>query len=520
MTNFSHSPPQPRTYYTLLGIDQDANPKEIEKAYKRQALVHHPDRNPNDSQTQSTNMFQKLAEAYEILRDPVKRRKYDIKVANTIALNADPSTAHARSSHGNVYPNRPASQQSNRPTNHSKRSSAYDLFAYPGEIPQYVPTPNRRPASTAPAFRPRAGSSAEPMTSTSKNLQRQPTAVHPESHQPKPVQKPFTQKINLKDLDSLDFILNMGLHPQSQNKRLNSSSAGSRVQARPTLEATKSLHPTQPRDISCSAPDPYLTFQRAWGQSLDGIVDRETDHRRYHSRKSNTDPISVDTKPRNVHRSATVRSADSDFRASSFDHQRRPRSAVGGDAFRDWLPTPNCTSPQQVSNRPSKESRSGLDEDEIYLPSSYQPRNRRLSTGNEKLYQPTQPHTQPRLYRQASNTGISTNSASSIRGGSGVRSSNSPGSSSSTNSPTDYPSPSHPLMPNSRRSRSSTMTPEYPVENPPNQGLSREFREVIIRFERERDGSTRMSKEIKSRTIDLDGTVHDRYRRQRAAAVK
>ncbi|KAH9472210.1 hypothetical protein Pst134EA_002833 [Puccinia striiformis f. sp. tritici] len=202
MTNFSHSPPQPRTYYTLLGIDQDANPKEIEKAYKRQALVHHPDRNPNDSQTQSTNMFQKLAEAYEILRDPVKRRKYDIKVANTIALNADPSTAHARSSHGNVYPNRPASQQSNRPTNHSKRSSAYDLFAYPGEIPQYVPTPNRRPASTAPAFRPRAGSSAEPMTSTSKNLQRQPTAVHPESHQPKPVQKPFTQKINLKDLDS------------------------------------------------------------------------------------------------------------------------------------------------------------------------------------------------------------------------------------------------------------------------------------------------------------------------------
>jgi len=68
------------------------------------------------------------------------------------------------------------------------------------------------------------------------------------------------------------------------------------------------------------------------------------------------------------------------------------------------------------------------------------------------------------------------------------------------------------------------MMPEYPLDGEKascgnHGGLSQEFREVIIRFERERDGSTRMSKEMKSRTIDLDGTVHDRYRRQRAAAV-
>ncbi|KAI9618166.1 hypothetical protein H4Q26_012511 [Puccinia striiformis f. sp. tritici PST-130] len=404
------------------------------------------------------------------------------QVANTIALNADPSTAHARSSHGNVYPNRPASQQSNRPTNHSKRSSAYDLFAYPGEIPQYVPTPTDVPP---PQLQPSVleQASAEPMTSTSKNLQRQPTAVHPESHQPKPVQKPFTQKINLKDLDSLDSYSTWACIPSLKQ-------ASQQLISR--LESTSSANPRSHQVTpSNSAPRYFMLCTRPISHLSTGM-----------GAKFGWD---LDTKPRNVHRSATVRSADSDFRASSFDHQRRPRSAVGGDAFRDWLPTPNCTSPQQVSNRPSKESRSGLDEDEIYY---------LLHTSHEI------PHTQPRLYRQASNTGISTNSASSIRGGSGVRSSNSPGSSSSTNSPTDYPSPSHPLMPNSRRSRSSTMTPEYPVENPPNQGLSREFREVIIRFERERDGSTRMSKEIKSRTIDLDGTVHDRYRRQRAAAVK
>ncbi|KAA1097785.1 hypothetical protein PGT21_019840 [Puccinia graminis f. sp. tritici] len=556
MTNSnSSSSAQPRTYYTLLGIDQDANPKEIEKAYKRQALIHHPDRNPNDSQSQSTNMFQKLAEAYEVLRDPIKRRKYDLKVANAIALHSDPATAHSRPSPGNAFPNRPASQQSSRPTNQPKRSSTFDLFAYPGEVPRYVPSPSRRPASTAPAFRPRSGSSAqsaEPMTSASINPN--PSQLHRHCsipaassagrhhHQQSPAQhKPFTQKINLKDLDSLDFL---GLHPQSQNSRpSNIPSPALRAQARPTPEAANSsFHPTHSRDISSSAPDPYLTFERAWGQSLDGIVDgiadRQPDHRRYPNRKSNTEPISLNTsKPPSVHRSATVRSADSDYRSSSssFEHStRRPRSA-GGNRHADWLPSPNCTtSPQRLSSRSVQEPRSSLDDDLLYLPSSaYSSQNRRMSTGNNESFyhQPTthHAHQQPRLYRHASNTGVT---GSSIRGthGVGVRGASTHSQTSSpTSSSTDCPASSHPMAPNSRRSRASTLMPDYPpLENkhdPQTQtqtqshGLSREFREVIIRFERERDGSTRLSKEIKSRTIDLDGTVHDRYRRQRAAAV-
>jgi len=544
------SPSQPRTYYTLLGITQDASPKEIEKAYKRQALIHHPDRNPNDSQTQSTNKFQKLAEAYEVLRDPVKRRKYDVKVANTIALNSESGATPARPpSSANVYPNRPASQQSARPTNQPKRASTFDLFAYPGETPKYVPTPSRRPASAVPSFRPRPDPAAQPppssMPSSTTTNTPNPTLLKPRhslaSYQAnKSAQRPFTQKINLKDLDSLDFILNLGLHPQDQ-PHLSRSSAPRAPACNPTVES--SFHPTNSRDMSTSAPDPYLTFERAWGQSLDeivdGVADRETSHGRYSNRKSHTDP---NLRPRNVQRSATVRSADSDYRASSFDDyhaQRRPRSA-GSDAFRDWLPSPNCTSPTPVSTRPSKESHLALDDDRFYLPSAaYHPsQTRRMSTGNGKLYQPApsshhhhhqQQQQHNRLYQQASNPGGIARAATgpSIRGhgvrGGGTSSAN---TSPSSSSPTDYPlsSHAHGFAPNGRRSRATTMMPEYPLDGEKascgnHGGLSQEFREVIIRFERERDGSTRMSKEMKSRTIDLDGTVHDRYRRQRAAAV-
>ncbi|PLW19910.1 hypothetical protein PCASD_13836 [Puccinia coronata f. sp. avenae] len=574
MSTPSSSSSQPRTYYTLLGIDQDATPKEIEKAYKRQALIHHPDRNPNESQTQSTNKFQKLAEAYEILRDPIKRRKYDLKVANTIALNSDTLSAHQRpSAPANVYPNRPASQQSGRPSSQPKRSSStFDLFAYPGETPQYVPSPSRRPASTAPAFRTRPGSSAaQPtpppsMSATTPNPPRPPThrhslAAHPQPHhhaQSAHHHQPFTQRINLKDLDSLDFILNMGLNPQARQNRPSNVSPSSAIRSQPhaSLDSdSPPFHPTHSRNMSSSAPDPYLTFERAWGHSLDEIVDRVpdlgTDRRKYSTRKSNTDPSLMSHKPRNVQRSATVRSADSDYRASasnldSHSHHRRPRSA-GSDAFRDWLPTPNCTSPISTTTRPSKESRLSLDDDTFYLPSAtYQSQARRMSTGNEKLYQPSPPPHQAtaRLYQPSSGSaaGLARGNGGCVRGSvGGGRGSSSSSSTMSPGTPSaDYPtapppgsSSSHPLhahhLPHhhhhhhhhpSRRSRATTMMPEYPAEKSAgSQGLSREFREVIIRFERERDGSTRLSKEFKSRTVDLDGTVHDRYRRQRAAAV-
>lgn len=57
--------------YAVLGVPADASRDEIARAYRRQALVHHPDRG-GDAET-----FRSLHQAYEALSDPVRRAAYD-----------------------------------------------------------------------------------------------------------------------------------------------------------------------------------------------------------------------------------------------------------------------------------------------------------------------------------------------------------------------------------------------------------------------------------------------------------
>lgn len=64
-----------RDYYILLEISKDASSLEIKRAYHKQALLHHPDRNANDPQ--SAERFKLIAEAYQVLSDPAKRSNYD-----------------------------------------------------------------------------------------------------------------------------------------------------------------------------------------------------------------------------------------------------------------------------------------------------------------------------------------------------------------------------------------------------------------------------------------------------------
>jgi molecular chaperone DnaJ len=65
----------PRDYYDVLGVARDAEPEEIKKAYRQMALKFHPDRNPDDPEAESR--FKEAAEAYDVLRDPEKRKRYD-----------------------------------------------------------------------------------------------------------------------------------------------------------------------------------------------------------------------------------------------------------------------------------------------------------------------------------------------------------------------------------------------------------------------------------------------------------
>lgn len=64
-----------RDYYEILGVDRNASPDEIKKAYRKMALQYHPDRNPDNPEAEAR--FKEAAEAYEVLSTPEKRQRYD-----------------------------------------------------------------------------------------------------------------------------------------------------------------------------------------------------------------------------------------------------------------------------------------------------------------------------------------------------------------------------------------------------------------------------------------------------------
>ena len=69
------SAPMKKDYYEILGVGKEATKDDVEKAYRKLALKHHPDRNPDDPS--AAKRFTEVTEAYEVLSDQDKRSQYD-----------------------------------------------------------------------------------------------------------------------------------------------------------------------------------------------------------------------------------------------------------------------------------------------------------------------------------------------------------------------------------------------------------------------------------------------------------
>jgi len=64
-----------KDYYKILGVSHSASEEDIKRAYRKLALKYHPDRNPGDKKAEET--FKEINEAYQVLSDPEKRRRYE-----------------------------------------------------------------------------------------------------------------------------------------------------------------------------------------------------------------------------------------------------------------------------------------------------------------------------------------------------------------------------------------------------------------------------------------------------------
>jgi molecular chaperone DnaJ len=77
-----------RDYYEILGVGKDASADEIKKAFRRLAVLHHPDKEGGDE-----TKFKEINEAYEVLKDSEKRKRYDQFGHAGVGGNGGPSGA-------------------------------------------------------------------------------------------------------------------------------------------------------------------------------------------------------------------------------------------------------------------------------------------------------------------------------------------------------------------------------------------------------------------------------------------
>ena len=89
------------TYYDVLHVPVTVEDAGLRAAYIKMAKQHHPDSNPYDRHLASAR-FRLIQEAYDVLRDPIRRRDYDLNLRNQKWLGASPYNDNAGADTGDV----------------------------------------------------------------------------------------------------------------------------------------------------------------------------------------------------------------------------------------------------------------------------------------------------------------------------------------------------------------------------------------------------------------------------------
>ncbi len=93
--------PPHRDHYAVLGLSSAATDQEIRTAFRRLARAHHPDANQVDPDAE--RRFKQIARAYEVLRNPARRRRYDLRFARRFGAPGPGGAASFAVDAGPIY---------------------------------------------------------------------------------------------------------------------------------------------------------------------------------------------------------------------------------------------------------------------------------------------------------------------------------------------------------------------------------------------------------------------------------
>lgn len=87
-------------YYNILKVNRNASEDDLKKAYKRLAMIWHPDKNPTSRRNEAEAKFKQISEAYDVLSDPQKRQIYDLYGEEALKSGQFPPPPNARAGSG------------------------------------------------------------------------------------------------------------------------------------------------------------------------------------------------------------------------------------------------------------------------------------------------------------------------------------------------------------------------------------------------------------------------------------